>query len=245
MAEIPTAPPEMITGVYELPENQDRRYQSVDFNLVNSFPKIYVFSVDPQYHVVSKGGLGDFVIPGKAEGERVSKALVVNGMHPEHMHLGTEVSPVNYVNGMQLAEDIVGINSQDKGLGRHTSNLEWHGVFISKNETPTKKEIEAAIEKRHRYNLQLVADADRKYMAGQTNLIDSRERAAAHEENLKKSWAEKPTSMEACPACGSAVLPNVAVCAHCNAVLNEEAARRFFPERFAKPTPPEPPTKRS
>lgn len=237
MAEIPVATKEFTTGVYELPENQDRRYQSIDFNLVNGFPKVYIFSVDPVHHVVSKGGLGDFVVPAKPAGEKVSEALIIKGMHPEHMHLGTEISPVNYVNGMQLAEDIVGVNSQDKGIGRHTSNLEWHGVFISQNEKPTAKEIQAAVEKRRLYNLQLVADADGKYMSGRTNLIDACERAAAHEENLKKAWAEKPTSMDACPACGSAVMANIAVCPNCTAVLREDLARVYFPERFAKASP--------
>lgn len=231
-------------NVYEMKENMGVHYNAVDESIVNSIRPVYIFSVDPMPHIVSKGGLGEFVISAKPEGKRVSQPLMVRGMHPEHMHLGGPISPVNYIPGKELAADIVGTNSQDKGLGRHTTNLEWHGVFITTNEEPTKAEIEAAENKRKQYLVQLVADADQKFMRGQLALIDAPERAAAHELNLKKSWADKPTAMDTCPACGNQIVPGVAICANCKAVLNESAARKFFPERFAQPEPEKPAVKR-
>ena len=220
---------------FTMRENQGTHYAAVDMNVVNSMPAVYIFSIDTEPHIVSKGGRGEFVIPAREEGKRVSTPLKIYGMHPEHMHLGGPISPVNYEPGIKVAEDIVGTNSQDKGLGRHTSNLEWHGVFITNNEVPTEKELQAAQAKRRQYLERLVADADAKFMRGKQGEIDAPERAAAHELHLKKSWAEKPTAMDSCGACGSAVVPGVAVCPNCTAVLDEEKARKFFPERFAKP----------
>lgn len=222
---------------FDLAENNDTSYQPVDQGLVDAFPKVYIFSVAPEPHIVSKGGLGEFLIPG-ANGKRVSSPLVIKGRHPEHMHLGGPVAPVNYVDGKILAQDIVGILSADKGLGRHTSNLEWHGVFISENEKPSEREISAAEAKRVEYLQRLVADADQKAMRGQIGSIDAEERKAAHELNLKKSWAEKPSAMDTCPACGTAVGQNIAVCPQCTAVLNEDLARKFFPGRFPAVTEP-------
>ena len=222
---------------FGLQQNQGVYYDSIDQGLMDGFEPIYIFSIDLKPHVVSKGGLGEFVIPAREEGERVSKPLVIKGRHPQHIHTGTQFSPVGYIEGIALAQDIVGVVSQDPGLGRFTSNLEWHGVFITKNAEPTKKEIEAAHAKRKQYLERLVADADQKHMRGKVGEIDAEERGAAHELNLKKNWAEKPTAMDACPACGSAVQPGVAVCPHCNAVLDEAKAKKFFPERFAEPEP--------
>jgi hypothetical protein len=222
---------------FELGENQGTHYQSVDHNLVEAFPKIYIFSIDPELHIVAKGAYGDFIIPACADGQEVSEPLELPGRYPSHMHMGTEVSPVHYEDGMLLARDIVGIDSQDKGLGRHTSNLEWHGVFISNRPDPGKTQIAAARAKRRQYLETVVLDADKKHMQGQAALIDGKERAAAQELRLKKIWAERPTAMDNCPACGSSVMPGVAVCAHCNAVLDEDKAKKFFPERFAKPEP--------
>lgn len=230
---------------YSMRENQGTHYAAIDPNVVSSQPTVYIFSVCPEARVVSKGGLGEFVIPAKQPGQRVSEPLKIRGMHPEHMHLGGPISPVNYIPGKDLAADIVGTNSSDRGIGRHTSNLEWLGVFITTNEKPTNQELAAAESKRKQYLERLVSDADAKQMRGKAAEIDGPERAAAHELNLKKSWAEKPTAMDACPACGSAVAPGVAVCPTCKAILNEELARRFFPERFAQPEPEKTPTKRA
>ncbi len=224
-------------NVFDVKENQDRHFQSIDFGMVEQFPKIYIFSIDPEHHLVSKGGYGDFLIPAKPEGERVSPPLVIPGRYPSHMHMGTEVFPVHYEDGLVLARDIVGIDSQDKGLGRNTSNLEWHGVFISMSDKPKPQEIAAAEAKRKQFLERIVSDADRKHMSGKSPEIDAKERQAAHELHLKKIWSEHPTAMDNCPACGSSVVPGVAVCPQCRAILNEEAARRFFPERFPKPEP--------
>ncbi len=204
----------------------------IDEGIVESAPKVYIYNVGPQQFVVSKGGLGEFLIHGCKPGERVSEPLIIKGRHPEHRDSGLGIVTVAYINGMDLAKDIVGTDSADKAIQFQTSNLEWHGVFITNNKVPTDKEIAAAKEKRRQRNLLLIQLADNAHMQGRHQDILAPHREAALEEKQKKAWAQTPTSLDNCPACGTSILPGIAVCPSCSAVLDMEKARKFFPGRF-------------
>ena len=213
-------------------DDNPHQYTPVDDSIVNSHPKVYIYSLHPEPLVVAKGALGEFVIPPCEAGQKVSRPLVIHGKHAEHYDVGGPSLPINYVDGVALAEDIVGVKSQDRNLQTFTSNYEWYGVFISHSPNPSDKEIAAAREKRRARNLMFVAQADNFFLQGQTKEIDARHRKAAIEEKQKKSWAQAPTTLDTCPACGSQVQLNIAVCPNCTAVLNEQLARKYFPERF-------------
>lgn len=228
--EIQTQASEFEGGIPQIPEA-----------VRNALPTVYIFSVAPKPFSIGKGGRGTIYIPACEPGQRVSKPYKVDGMQGLHDYRAGLI--LTFDPGMDVAKDIVGChpNSQDRGIGFHTANYEWHGVFITTNEVPTDAEIEAAKAKRKERNLFIIAEADQSYLRGQMELIYAAHREACFEEGLKREWANKPVTLDSCPACGSDIKPNIAICPRCQAILREDLARKFFPERFAQPTPePEP-----
>ena len=101
-------------------------------------------------------------------------------------------------------------------------------------ETPEPRRLAEMVEKKRAYNKALVSQADMlaDTEAGKRNINDMM-RQAAREMGVKKTWLYEATEMDACPACKSPVVPGAAICRVCQAIIDEKAARKFFPERFA------------
>jgi hypothetical protein len=203
---------------------------SIDSRMLKAVAPVYLFNVGPERHSVTRGGLGTKIIPPCEPGQRVSKPLEITGIYPEHRNLG-EAVVCNYIHGIDLAQDILGIASTVPTNSEYTTNLEWKGVFLSMSPNPTDEQIEAAREKRKQHMLMFVADGDRRSLNGPgengAGGIHRNHRNAVHELKLKRAWADPVVAQEECPACGSAIKAGIAVCPHCRAILNREAAVQF------------------
>jgi hypothetical protein len=107
------------------------------------------------------------------------------------------------------------------------------------NATPTDDEIKAANAKRKERIQFFIEDGDRRAQIGPgdngTGGLSVNHRAALVEANLKRSWAAPAVAQEECPACGSAIKAGIARCPHCRAIIDEDKARKFFPELFQAP----------
>lgn len=212
---------------------------AVDPRMLKAVAPVYIFNVGPERHSVSRGGLGTKIIPGCPAGERVSEALEITGIYPEHRNLG-EAVVCNYIHGIDLARDIIGATTSTIPTKHEfTTNLEWKGVFMSMSPEPSDAEIEKAKAKRREWLMFFVEDGDRRSLNGDgengTGGIGRNHRNACHELKLKRAWANPVIPQEECPACGSAIKAGIAVCPHCTAIVDEARARKFFPERFAPP----------
>jgi hypothetical protein len=206
---------------------------------------LYIYNIGPEEFRRNIGHMGEFLIQSCPEGKSVSEPLVIPEVLPEFYDQGTRKKGLELWDADVIAKDLVRTNDN---LSTHTANLEWHGVFISSNNPPTKGEIAAAKAKRKQYLEHLVSEADGLALRGEAGLRDINipHRKAVIELNVKRDWQRQTIAQDSCPACGGDILPGVAVCKHCTAIVDEEKARKYFPERFQeKAVEPPPVAKRN
>lgn len=92
----------------------------------------------------------------------------------------------------------------------------------------TAEEIRTAETNLTSYYQRLCRDADRMWsIESERREINLQHQEAAAELHYEKPWASSPQAHQDCPACGMAVKREVAICSHCNAVLDDEKAKKF------------------
>jgi len=87
-------------------------------------------------------------------------------------------------------------------------DLQEHGVFVCAGARPTTEELATATDRRSRYYQALIAEG------------------AAISLGVEREWAYVPMRTMECPVCGEKVKAGVAVCRHCQAILDREKAAR-------------------
>ncbi len=108
------------------------------------------------------------------------------------------------------------------------------GVFVSPTRDPAAKVL-AAMKARlnHFYDEQIgLADSFWDDPRDHKN-ISSLHRRAAKVRHQTRPWTYESVNTALCPACGKSITVGVAICATCGAIVDEQKARKFFPERFA------------
>lgn len=197
---------------------------------------IYVFSVSPN-PIIRTIGIGTFIVPGKAKGERVSQPLKFPATVYETVI--SETGPMRWEpsDGLDAAKDIVQIGKP--------ADFTKVGLFVTENEVPTEEEISRAEQARTDYLASIITDADGYFavnggmttvnIAGQQvprSNISAFHRDALKELGWTREWgSNKNVQMASCWNCGRSVMPTSAKCFHdgCGAPLkNEEAKARFI-----------------
>ena len=132
----------------------------------------------------------------------------------------------------EIAEDLVGwVNNELPRCDAMPGVPAFLGVWWE--DSPEPKLLKEKVEAMKAYAKALVAQADMLADTPETRKnITSLMRAAARQIGVKRPWLYESEEMTMCPACGSPVLPGVAVCKTCSAVIDEAKARKYFPERF-------------
>ena len=159
---------------------------------------------------------------------------------------------VRHVNGYREATKMLsprnpGIDQDwdvEDGLSRF-DNLNALGVFWSVHNPPTDEEVAAAkgrLEKTFRAELVRMNKIERENPQEAPSQANKIARAAAEHFNTPRSWHQFDLSARQatggrvpCPNCSEMIVPSAAVCRHCDAVLDEEKARQFYPDRFKNP----------
>lgn len=133
-------------------------------------------------------------------------------------------------------------NFDDAASINQGGNLNLYGVFWSTSNPPEAEELAAArkrLEKTYRGELERMAAAktpdEARVMANNIS------HAAADYFGYSGSWhqsdirLQKPAASQVdCPNCAEKIAVGAAVCGKCGAVLDEEKARKFFPDRFRR-----------
>lgn len=102
------------------------------------------------------------------------------------------------------------------------------GVFVCAGETPTAEEIDRVEKRLVEVAKRLVFEGDQEWARSHNyREISDLHRRAVKRLGPEREWAYEPTEMTACPACGERIRPGVAICRHCNAILDETKARQF------------------
>jgi hypothetical protein len=205
-----------------------RRKQAIPEQLKNG-KTIKVFNIYDQTHVIPQGSIGTFTIkacePGKPYSDPCEIQALYFDEYPYDMDLNGIKTTYNMVDGQDVAKEVVGTAShKDK-----SANLTRWGVFIAAGDVPTKEELDAAKAKLTQTMVELVAQADKIAMQGplEAKNIGEHHRKAAKFLNQKRDWSEVSGQLDQCPACFESINPGSAVCKHCEAVLDDDRARKF------------------
>lgn len=211
--------------------------------------KLYIFNTSPRVHRTDICGRR-WTIPACPDGQEVSDALEIPGAFYFTDVAKVSGLDVDYkwvtVDGADLARDIVGTSAF-----RHESeNLTRWGVFISQSPDPSENEIEAARQQWYERCAEKVREADDAYAVNNgmvtiptanggsksVSVINDDHRKAAQILGVadEKPWATKSLKKTLCDECGTGNLSTAAFCKQCGNMLNEEAAKRKFPAKYAE-----------
>lgn len=180
---------------------------------------------DQDFYVTRTYGI--FHIPSRPADE--SHALVIVTPRGDAIDLGDSHRFPFVISAREIAVDLI-------------QDLTQHGIFVCAGERPSEAELVRAREMRDAWHRQLVAEADEMWARGHSyREISDMHRRAALAMKLEREWAYVPQRSMDCPACGEKVRAGVAICKHCNAVLDSERAAKYFPqgprEEFAHSVP--------
>lgn len=158
---------------------------------------------------------GVFRIPARPANEPCSLLIVTP--RRDVIDLGDNHRITLDIEARKIAADII-------------QDLEDHGIFVCAGGLPSPDEIAVATARRDAWYNRLVAEADEMWARGHSyrEISDMHRRAAQHL-HLEREWAYVPERSMDCPACGEKVKRGVAICKHCNAVLDPERAAKYFP----------------
>jgi hypothetical protein len=168
---------------------------------------------DQDFYVTRTYGV--FHIPARPSSEAC--ALLVVTARNDAIDLGDNRRFPFAISPRDIAEDII-------------QDLEQHGIFVCAAERPTEDELASAREGRDAWYRQLITEADEMWARGHSyREISDMHRRASLFMKLDREWAYVPQRNVECPACGEQLRAGVAICKHCNAVLDAERAAKYFP----------------
>lgn len=155
---------------------------------------------------------GVFHIPSRPEDEPYG--LLIVSSRADALDLGDGRRFPFTISARDIADDIV-------------QDLACHGVFVCRGARPSADELRKAAETRDQWYKQLVFDGDQMWARSHNyREISDMQRRAAISMGLEREWAYVPLKMVDCPVCGEKVKPGVALCRHCQSILDPEIARR-------------------
>jgi hypothetical protein len=155
---------------------------------------------------------GIFHIPACAKGEPYAILLITS--RGDALDLGDNRRFPFTISAREIAADLI-------------QDLEPHGIFVSTGARPSEEEISVAQTTRLEWYQQLVDEADTMWARGHSyREISDMHRRAALSLGIERDWAFVPLKLIDCPICGEKIKPHVAICKHCNAVLDTEKAAK-------------------
>jgi hypothetical protein len=204
--------------------------------------RVYIFNVAPREHRIMVGR--QYIIPArpKTPGARVSDPLVIPGtvyttaLKKSH-GLDCEFEWVA-TDGIDIARDIIGTAP----FKDPSENLTPFGVFLSMEPVPSEEAIVAAETLWMEKCGEKVAEGDRLAAinggvvdigGGRTaSNIGKDHLEALSETGLTRNWSGINKRQTICEECGTSNMPTASMCKGCDAVFDEERARKSYPHKF-------------
>lgn len=195
--------------------------RSTEFN-------VYIFTVAKRDFKTTHALIPLVEIPACGPNERYKKVRFIPHPFPQKVEdvFNTGREPYDYHSAERIAQDICdptnptlnqGISDYGKidpyWFAQDGTNFSKHGVFWSRNETPTEDELKNAETKRDNYYRFLISEADRFYAADPNTAITKitpDHRMALNFFGEERPWHKKFTPMQACPNCAQQIPQGVA-----------------------------------
>lgn len=191
---------------------------------------LYVINLSETTHVLQRT-YGAYFIEGIKEGEQYT----VTKVHGRIATLdeGDNVRSQQIIEADEIAACIcMQIN---EGILCKEGYESFGGAFVSETNPPSPKDLKKNIAKLMSFYDGQIELADQFWDDPHDHKnISSLMRRAARIRNQSRPWTYLSVEMLACPACGVNVRVGLAICKECGAILDEEKARKFFPERFVE-----------
>ena len=172
-----------------------------------------------------------FWIAGKKPGEEYAVTTIPPVVHD--MDIGDRKIIKVEIFAEDIAKDLERMANGDIGEG-----TSFAGVFACHTQEPSAEELAECRSKYIEACKKWVTEGENTWSKTHDHVhITDYMRRAVKELGLEKDWAYDPKEMVECVGCGEKVRPGVAVCKACGAILDEEKAKKLYPDRFRETEP--------
>lgn len=214
------------------PREANRRQRTpIPARLLNQdpkkFPPVYIFNIFPREHVIPLGGWGTKRVPACEAGKPYSEPLILKSIEMQDKDLadGAGNMGLEFCDGIDLANDLLGVRSMNDKPGLYTSNMTWWGLFATENEVPTQKELTTAREKLTKM-MKLIFDNGKSLVQGNhPEQISANHNIAAEFLNLTPPWGAITSAQKACKSCAESIQGAAKKCRFCGADPDKDPAK--------------------
>lgn len=194
------------------------------------FPPVYLFNVGPHRHELPPSEKGFRYIEACPVGAKHSVPLIMRNIEMELFNPADGAGKLARLeeDGLDKARALIHVGAE---LSLYTPNLEWQGVFVTENETPTAKELADAKKKLQRYMRLVYDEGSRLKSRGHVFPTDSRDpelfnEAAAYLGQAPLFGVDEHTRGR-CLFCGESIVEGVLLCKHCGSRQDSEEAKKL------------------
>lgn len=189
---------------------------------------VYLINLTDQSWVFHRT-YGCYLIKGIADGQAFTSMKIQGRL--EHIDQGDEKYTQQITDASEIAADLAG--QANDGILVPEGIESFMGVFVSPTEEPSAKLLAAMTEKLMAFWVAQVQLGDQFWDDPKDHKnISSLMRRAAKATRQTRPWTYEVKSMTTCPACSSSIPHGLAICKDCGALLDEEKARKYFPQYF-------------
>lgn len=198
------------------------------------FPPVYVFNVGPHRHEFPPTERGARYLEPCPKGREYSEPLMLRNVEMEFYNLADGGGNMGLLQeeGIDKARAMIHVGAS---LSIDTPNLEWRGVFISQNETPTPKEIKDAKAKLGQY-MRLVYDRGSE-MLQQGTEVKPGDRALYNESALlcgmRPLFGVSEHTFDRCVFCKETIQEGAIKCKSCGERLDTAEAKELRKAKVA------------
>lgn len=136
------------------------------------------------------------------------------------------------IGALDIALDLVRMVNENAGGGADGKGG-FLGVFVCEDQKPTRQELAEAKERLREFDKHCVAIGDGEFAKFQRpQFIPDMVRRAVRRLKLEREYDINPAELVTCPGCAKSISPKAVRCPFCQAVLDEEKARKLYPQLY-------------
>lgn len=190
---------------------------------------VYLINLTDQDWVFHRS-YGCYLVKGVRDGEVFTSMPIAGRL--EHIDQGDEKYSQQITEATDIAEDLA--RQANEGILVPTGMDSFMGVFVSPTEKPSAALIANNQARMTEFWNGQVQLGDQYWDDPRDHKnISSLMRRAAKATGQTRPWTYQVTKMDSCPACGDSIPAGLAICKSCGALLDEEKARKYFPQYFS------------